>query len=137
MSLESSIEDAFEEAPRETEEPNHANMQEKVTINFFKYQRDKSGATVNNDSGNPKQAFEKCLVLELDSAKVRAIEACVEYPEAVKALVRDLLEEHQCDHAEIAATLRDKDGKTRFIRTYKLNMKGAENLAQYRAAKQQ
>lgn len=133
MSMESSIEDAFEEAPRETEEPNHANMQEKVTINFIKYRRDKSGAIVNNDGGNPKQDFEKCLVLELDSAKVRALEACVEYPEAVKALVQDLLDEHQCDQAEIATTLRDKEGKTRFIRTYKKG--NLENMAKALAAR--
>lgn len=112
-------------------------MQEKVTINFIKYQREKGGAIYLGKNGYPQQSFEKCLVLELDSAKVRAIEACVDYPEAVKALVQDLLDEHQCDHAEIAATLRDEQGKTRFIRTYKLNMKGAEYLAKARAAKQQ
>lgn len=110
-------------------------MQEKVTINFIKYQRDKQGDIVRNSAGNASPRFEKCLVLELDSAKVRAIEACVEYPEAVKALVQDLLDEHQCDHAEIAATLRNQLGLTRFIRTYK---KGSlENLAKALAAKQQ
>lgn len=110
-------------------------MSEKVTINFLKYQRTAEGGLYKDDKGHTKSDFEKCIVLELPSDKVRAIEACVDYPAAVKALVQDLLDEHKCDHAEIAAHLRDKHGRTRFIRTYAVERSTAVDMAKVRAAK--
>lgn len=87
---------------------------QKVTVNFLKYSRGRDGRFIQNASGSKKTHFEKCLVVEMHSEKVRAIEACRLYPAAVKALVQDLLDEHGCDHAEIAIPTY---GKTQLIRT--------------------
>lgn len=92
--------------------------QQKVTVNFIRYNRTAAGELSKDENGMPHPAFAKCLVLEMDTDTVRAIEACRRFPAAVKAIVQDMLDEHQCDHAEIATSLKNRAGKTQFIRTY-------------------
>lgn len=114
---------------------NDTATQQKVTVKFLKYKRTAEGELHKDENGILHQAFEKCIVVDMDSDKVRAIEACRKYPAAVKAIVQDMLDEHQCDNAKIATSLKDVNGKTQFIRTYGQNWWNAENLAAARAAR--
>lgn len=114
---------------------NDTETQQKVTINFLKYKRTAEGELHKDENGMHQRAFEKCIVVDMDADKARAIESCRKYPAAVKAIVQDMLDEHQCDHAEIATSLKDVNGKTQFIRTYRQNWGNAENLAAARAAR--
>ena len=63
---------------------NDTATQQKVTVNFLKYKRTAEGELHKDENGILHQAFEKCIVVDMDSGKVRAIEACRKYPAANK-----------------------------------------------------